>query len=126
MNQIASLNVLEELGDEQLFLKRQCSTDISLSLLLLLPSMISNGRQTNEESVRIDSEGMFFNFPEMNRSILFSLYLLRVTKKVDYFLRNFVRSNSPVQYQSNSLPFIGMMLGEKITRFSSLRFCFCL
>ena len=51
------LNVLEELGDKQLFLKHQCSTDISFSLLLLLlPSMTSNDRQTHKEFVEIESE----------------------------------------------------------------------
>ena len=47
---------------------------------------------------------MFFNSPELNRSVFFSLYLLRMSKKMDYFLRNLVRrereSNSLVQYQS--------------------------
>ena len=45
-----------------------------------------------------------FNSSEVNCSILFSLYLLRMTKKMDYFLRNFVRrereSDSLVQHQS--------------------------
>ena len=53
---IVLLNVLEELGDKQLFLKHQCSTDISFSLLLLLPSMLSNDRQSNNEFVEIGSE----------------------------------------------------------------------
>ena len=45
---------------------------------------------------------MFFDSPEVNLSILFSMYLLRMTKKMDYFLRNFVRREnvSLVQYQS--------------------------
>ena len=46
----------EELGDKQLFLKHQCNTDIFFSLLLLLPSMPSNDRQTSKEFVEIDSE----------------------------------------------------------------------
>ena len=50
------LNVLEELGNKQLFLKYQCNTDISFLLLLLLPSMLSNDRQTNKVLVEIDSE----------------------------------------------------------------------
>ena len=57
------LNVLEELGNKQLFLKHQCNTDISFLLLLLLPSMLSIYRQTNEEFVG-------------NRSIFFSMYFL--------------------------------------------------
>ena len=48
-------NVLEELGDKQLFLNQQCSTDISF-LLLLLSSMLSIGRQTNKDFVENDSE----------------------------------------------------------------------
>ena len=50
------LNVLEELGNKQLFLNHQCSTDISFLLLLLLPSMLSNDRQTNKGFGEIDSE----------------------------------------------------------------------
>ena len=50
------LNVLEELGDKQLFLKHQCNTDISFLLLLLLPSMLSIDCQTSKEFVKIDSE----------------------------------------------------------------------
>ena len=34
---------------------------------------------------------MFLNSPEMNCSIMFSLYLLRMSKKMGYFLRNVVR-----------------------------------
>ena len=49
------LNVHEELGNKQLFLN-QCSTDISFLLLLLLPSMPSNDRQTHKVLVEIDSE----------------------------------------------------------------------
>ena len=50
------LSVLEELGDKQLFLKHQCSTDISFLLLLLLPSMLSNDHPTKKEFVEIDFE----------------------------------------------------------------------
>ena len=50
------LNVLEELGDKQLFLKYQCSTDISFLLLLLLPSMLSNDHPTKKGLVDIDSD----------------------------------------------------------------------
>ena len=50
------LNVLEELGDKQLFLKHQCNTDISFSILLLLPSRLSIDRQTNKKLLEIDSE----------------------------------------------------------------------
>ena len=50
------LNILEELGNEQLFLNHRCSTGIVFLLLLLLPSMLSIYHQTNEELVRTDSE----------------------------------------------------------------------
>ena len=56
------MNVLEELGDVQLFLKCQCSTDISFLVLLLLPSMISNDRLTSVVLVEIDSEEKFLIF----------------------------------------------------------------
>ena len=39
-----------------MFLKYQCSTDISFLVLLLLPSIISNDRPTNIVLVEIDSE----------------------------------------------------------------------
>ena len=47
---------------------------------------------------------IFFYSKEMNRSIFFSMYLLRMKKKMDYCLRNLVlgESVSLVQYQSNS------------------------
>ena len=43
--------------------------------------------------------------PELNCSVVFSLYCLRVSKKIDYFLRNLVRRERRfllVQYQSTS------------------------
>ena len=42
------------------------------------------------------------NSPELNCSVIFSSYYLRMSKKMDYFLRNLVRreNNFPVQYQS--------------------------
>ena len=51
----------------------------------------------------------------MNRSILFPLYLLRMTKKMDYFLPNFVRRERewfPGSISIQFLAFIGMILGE--------------
>ena len=47
---------LKSLGNKQVFLNHQCSTDISFLLLLLLPRMLSNDRQTNKVLVEIDSE----------------------------------------------------------------------
>ena len=88
------LSLLEELGDKQLCLKHQCSTDISF-LLLLLPSIISNDRPTNVVLVEIDSED----------NSLFSS--LRVSKKIDYFLRNLVRRERRISwFNINPLPFI--------------------
>ena len=49
---------------------------------------------------------MFFNSPELNRSVIFSLYFLRMSKKMDYFLRNLV------SISIHFLSFFGMMLGE--------------
>ena len=47
----------------------------------------------------------FFYSPEMNRSILFSMYLLRMTKKIITFfeISYAERECFPVQYQSNAL-----------------------
>ena len=65
------LNVLEELGDKQLFLKYQSSTDIFFLILLLLPSMFSNNRETNKELVGIDSEDVLqFSRIELLRLLL--------------------------------------------------------
>ena len=50
------LNVPEELGTKQLFLKHQYSTGIFFYLILFLPSILSTYRQTSEESVGTDSE----------------------------------------------------------------------
>ena len=57
---------------------------------------------------------IFFDSPEMNRSILFSMYFLRMTKKMHYILRNFVRRESfPGSISIQFLLFIGMILGEE-------------
>ena len=71
---------------------------------------------------------IFFSSPEMNRSILFSMYLLRMTKKMNYFLRNFVlRERMFPWFNINPLPFIHRNDARWIiNRFSSLRFCFYL
>ena len=56
VERICSCRTSEELGDKQLFLKYQCSTDISFLLLILLPSILSNDRQTKFLFVSDDSE----------------------------------------------------------------------
>ena len=63
------LNVLEELGDKQLFLNHQCST--SISFLLLLLSIVRPMRNLWELILK-----KFLDLPELNRSILFSLNVL--------------------------------------------------
>ena len=47
---------------------------------------------------------ILFISPELNSSIIFSMLVLSMTKKLNYFLRNFVRRErvSLVQYQSIS------------------------
>ena len=50
--------------------------------------------------------------PELNCSVIFSLYCLKVSKKVDHFLRNLVRRERRFSwFNFNPLSFIGMMLG---------------
>ena len=72
---------------------------------------------------------IFFDSPDMNRSILFSMYCLRVSKKMDYFLRHFVLREKRIfpWFNVNPLPFIHRNDTRWITsRFPSLWFCFCL
>ena len=63
---------------------------------------------------------IFLNSPEMNRSILFSMYFLWMTKKMNHFLRNLVLGEnvSPIQF----LLSMGTILGEEPA--SSLLCCF--
>ena len=81
-------------------------------LLLLLSSMLSIDRQTDEETVGIGSEDFLYS-PEMNRSILFSMYLLRMTKKMNHFLRNFVRRERMFPwFNINPSPLVFFLVGE--------------
>ena len=68
------------------------------------------------------------NSPELNRSVFFSLYCFRVSKKMDYFLRNLVRRERRISwFNINPLSFIHRNdVRWIINRFSPLRFCFCL
>ena len=74
------------------------------------PSIVRPMRNLCELTLKI-----FFDSPEMNRSILFSMYFLRMTKKMNYFLRNFVRRERmfPGSISIQFLAFIGMILGEE-------------
>ena len=104
-------SVLEELGSKGFFPNYQSNTDIFFSNLLLLPSILSNDRQTNVELVELISK-IILDPPELNCSVLFSLYCLRVSKKVDHFLRNLVRRERRFSwFNVDPLSFIGMMLG---------------
>ena len=81
INKIASWMSFEELGDKQLLLNHQCSTEIFFLLLLLLPNMLSIDRQTNEKIVGIDSE----DFPSFSRNepLRFLLDALAVNDEED-------------------------------------------
>ena len=94
---------------EQLILKCQSSTDIFF-LLVILTSILSNNRQTNKEFVKNWLWRFFFNSQEMNRSILFSLYLLRISRRWVTFFETSHVEREPIHFHS----FIGMMLGNSI------------
>ena len=50
---------------------------------------------------------IILNSPELNCSVFFSLYYLRVSKKMDYFLRNLVRRERRISwFNINPLSFI--------------------
>ena len=85
------------------------------------PSIVRSMRNSWELTLKI-----FFNSPDMNRSILFSLHLLRVTKKMDYFLRNFVRRERVIPwFNINPIPCVHRNDTRWIIRrFPSLWFCF--
>ena len=97
------LNVLEELGDKQLFLKYQCSTDISFLLLLLLSSIISNDRQTSAVRVEIDSEeNSLSSRIELLRRLLVVLFESVEEDLITFFEISYAEreKNLLVQYQS--------------------------
>ena len=107
------LNVLEELGDKQLFLKYQCNTDISFLLLLLLPSIISNDRPTTTVLVEIDSEDKSLSSNiELLRRLLIVLFESVCWRLITFFEISFAeREESPGSISIHFLSFIGMMLG---------------
>ena len=71
---------------------------------------------------------IFFDSPEMNSSILFSMHMLCLTKKIHYFLRYFFIGERffPGSTSVQVLFPNGTVLGGRTGKFSSLRFCFCL
>ena len=73
---------------------------------------------------------MFFNSPEMNRSRHLFVVLLRMSKKMDYFLSETSyaeRERVIPWFNMSPIPFIHRNdAWWIISKFSSLRFCFCL
>ena len=71
---------------------------------------------------------VFFNSPEMNCSILFSMYLLRMTKKMNYFPRNFVRRVRMFPWVNiNPIPVVHRNGSRwRVNKFLFLWFRFCL
>ena len=69
---------------------------------------------------------IILNSPELNCSVYFSLYYLRVSKKMDYFLRNLVRRERRISwFNINPLSFIHRNDARwTISRFSPLHFAF--
>ena len=63
--------------------------------------------------------------PEMNHSIFFSMHLLWMTKKIDYFLWNLVlRERLFPWFNIDPIPFHGNISWWRVSWFSSLWFCF--
>ena len=102
------------------------NTTLELLFLLLLPNMnpsiIRPVNRLQEWILKI-----FLHSPEMNRSIFFSMHLLRMTKKMNYFLRNIVLGERTFPwFNVNPIPFHGNDSWWRASRFSSLWFYFCL
>ena len=65
--------------------------------------------------------------PELNCSVVFSLYCLRMPKKINHFLRNLVRRERRFSwFNINPLSLIHRNDAWYINKFSYLWFCFCL
>ena len=79
--------------------------------------MLSNDRQTKKGICGKLTLKIVFNSPELNRFVLFSLYFLRKSKKMDYFFETSYaeREEFPGSISIHFLSFIGMMLGELST-----------
>ena len=71
---------------------------------------------------------IFLHSPEMNRSVFFSMYLLWMTKKINYFLRYFVFGERIFPwFNIDPIPSFNENDSRwRASRFSSLWFCFCL
>ena len=119
------LNVLEELGDTQLFLKKQYSTGIFSFFLLLLPSMLSTCYQTNEGNARNISE-YFLYFSRIERlNLLFDIHVVNDEEDtLSSILHNRRKNISLVQHQSQVLFPTRTVLGEEPA--GSLLCCFAL
>ena len=92
----------------------QCSTDISFSVLLLLPGMLSNDPPTNNIPVDIDSEdNSQFSRIELLRHLL---VVLSENVEEDGLLSSKSRTQRkkilPGSISIRFLSFIGMMLGK--------------
>ena len=98
------LNVFEELGSNQLFLNHQCSAGILFSLVLLLSSMFSILLSDQCWDCGNWLRRFFFDSPEMNCPIFFSMHMLWMTKKIQHFFDTSYseKEYSLVQYLSNS------------------------
>ena len=106
------LNVLEKLGDKQLFLKYQWSTDISFSILLLLPSKLSHDHPTNKAFAELILKKIL-DLPELNCSIVFSLYVRECRRRlITFFETSYAeKEDSPGSRSIHFLSFIGIVLG---------------
>ena len=120
------LSVLEELGG------KDCSWKIRQYWYLLLdppPAAKYVFQRSSDQywvlwkfipKIKLDS-------PELDCSVIFSLYRLTVSKKIHNFLRDFVRRERRFSWFTvNPLSFIHRNDAWHITRFSLLWFCFCL
>ena len=90
------------LPSKQLFLNHQYSAGISFLLLLLLPSMLSNDCQTNEEFVRLDSENVlqFYRNEPLHPLLVVLVEYHEEDGLLSSKLRTQKEKNFLVQYQS--------------------------
>ena len=85
--------------------------------------MPSDDDPTKKELLENDPEENF-DPPELNCSVVFSLYCVAVSKNINHFLRDLVRGereDPPGSVSIHFLSLIGMMLGKSTG--SSLWFC---
>ena len=109
-----------------------CSWNISA--VLISPFRSSSCRQARFPTIVRPIRSLWkltlkiiLNSPEFNCSVFFSLCCLRVSKKMDYFLRNLVRRERRISwFNINPLSLIHRNDAWWINRFAPLWFCFCL